>query len=74
MTEEERALAAGIKVARAIVETVRECGGAPSGIVYLALASYGISLDTYHKLLDVLVRTKHLKVENHYLTVPDAHA
>lgn len=57
------------RIADAIVESVREAGelGAPSGIVYAALMSYGMSLDTYHQFIGVLVKLGKLRQEGDLL-------
>lgn len=45
------------RVVRAIVETIAECGerGAPSGPLYVAMMSQGMSLDTYQRIMAVIV-------------------
>jgi hypothetical protein len=54
----------------AICETVIEAGeqGAPSGVVYAALNSYGISLDLYNAILSTLKDAKLIKESHHLLT------
>lgn len=57
------------RIADAIVESVKEAGelGAPSGIVYAALNAYGMSLDTYHSFIGVLVKLGKLRQEGDLL-------
>ena len=44
-------------VATAVVETVQESGrdGAPSGILYAAVQTMGMSLNLYQSMMDALV-------------------
>lgn len=56
-------------IADAIVESVKEAGelGAPSGIVYAALMTYGMNLDTYHQFIGVLVKLGKLRQQGDLL-------
>ena len=58
MTNTEQAVQAVRAIANIIEETAREAGpfGAPSGVVYAALMSAGITLDTYEAILDGLAK------------------
>jgi hypothetical protein len=48
-----------IQIAKAVVETVQEAGatGAPSGILYAALMTRGFTIETFERLMALLVRT-----------------
>jgi hypothetical protein len=52
-----------VRIADAVVETVKDCGdrGAPGGHLYAALMSHGMSLDSFEKLMGVLVEMKRVK-------------
>ena len=54
----EQAVQAVRQIATIIEETAGEAGplGAPSGVVYAALMSVGISLDMYQAILDRMVQ------------------
>lgn len=57
LTEHDRMMLALRAIADAIVEGVKAAGelGAPSGHIYAALMSYGLSLDQYYSFVRVLV-------------------
>jgi hypothetical protein len=42
--------------------------GAPSGTVYSALMTYGISLDNYNQIISALTTLEAIEVKNHYIT------
>lgn len=54
-------------VTDAILDTVRESEplGAPSGILYYACMSAGISLETFQAIMDAMVEAGKLKVSGH---------
>ena len=56
-------------LARAVCETVAECGplGAPSGAVYAALMAYGCSLSQYESLVSTMVTAGMLRKEGQTL-------
>jgi hypothetical protein len=47
---------AGIRAIAAVAETVRELGRVPSGTVYAALMSKGVTFSGYEKILGILDR------------------
>lgn len=69
MTPTQNQLAAIRAIADAIVESVREAGelGAPSGIVYAALMSYGCTLDQYQAFIRALIRSGKIRQERDLL-------
>lgn len=54
-------------IALAIVDTVREMGshGAPGGVLYAALMSVGLSLESFQTLMGALVEAGVLRQEGH---------
>lgn len=58
-----------LRVVSAIVGTVSDMGeaGAPSGHIYAALMSQGVSLDQYNKIIDMLIAKKLVRLSNHVL-------
>ena len=52
-----------------IYDTVKESGemGAPSGPVYAALMSIGVSLDVYNAMIDSMVKAGRLRKSGHVL-------
>ena len=56
-------------IADAIVESVAEAGsmGAPSGIVYAALNSFGVNLETYQRFISALVNAGRLEQRGNLL-------
>jgi hypothetical protein len=59
--------AAAIKLVAAITDIVRDMGeqGCPSGPLYAALMQYGMSYDTYSRLMAALVKMGHFRLSNH---------
>ncbi len=39
--------------------------GAPSGVIYMALSQYGMSLTVYQQIVDAMVSQGLIKVDNH---------
>ena len=56
MTQNEK-LAAGLGIIRAVLETVREVGRAPRGVVYAALMSHGATMEHYSQIENICVNT-----------------
>lgn len=54
-----------------IIEAARTAGpmGAPSGVVYAALSAHGMTLNVYQQIIDALVNTGRITVENHCIKV-----
>lgn len=61
-------ISAAIQLLKAVADTVREVGEAPSGAIYAALMEAGISLATYQACVDTLKRAKLVEESNHLLT------
>jgi len=59
----EKAVVSLHKIVQAVVETVRECGstGAPAGILYAVLMSYGATLEQFETMMRLLVEAKKLR-------------
>jgi len=66
----DKAIAALNVVKGIIVDTVRESGGSPSGMVFTVFSSMGVSLATYSAIIDQLVKENRIKLSNHYLSIP----
>ena len=64
MTNQERA---ALEIVIAIGQTIKELGSIPSGHLYAQLMGK-MSLETYTKIIDLLVRTGAVKNEGHLLT------
>ena len=64
MATTEQVVRAVRALAELIEEAAREAGplGAPSGIVYMALAGAGVSLETYQAILGGLERAGRIRV------------
>jgi hypothetical protein len=58
---------AAVQVVVAIGETIKELGSIPSGHLYAQLMGR-MSLDTYNKIIGVLVKTGAVKEEGYLLT------
>lgn len=58
---------AAVQVVVAIGESIKELGSVPSGHLYARLMGR-MSLETYNKIIDILVKTGAVKNENHLLT------
>jgi hypothetical protein len=57
-----------IALCEIILETVQECPeGAPSGVIYAALMSIGITPQQYESLVDVLVKSGRITRSGHIL-------
>jgi predicted transcriptional regulator len=60
------------KVKVIILEALSEGGGGcPSSYIYLPLNQIGLSLDSYHKLIGIMVRDGLITSENHYIEITD---
>lgn len=57
--------------AYAILETLVEVSTAPSGVLYAAFMSRGVSLDTYLTALEALQRAGAVTIVNHVVTITD---
>lgn len=64
MTNQEKA---AIEVILAVGSAIKELGSVPSGHLYVTLMGR-MSLETYDKLIGILVKTGAVKLENHLLT------
>lgn len=66
MTHAER-LAALDKLVTILCDTIAECGpmGAPSGMLYMALMSRGMTLEQYETLMRLLVEAGKLRRSGH---------
>lgn len=59
-------------VVYAILSTLKDVDSpAPAGVVYAALNSKGISLTTYHGIIDGLLKAKLIKISNLQLTLTE---
>lgn len=58
---------AAIQLARAVADTIREVGEAPSGPIYAALMTAGISYETYVACVEMLKRAKLVSESNRVL-------
>lgn len=58
---------AGIRVAAAVGETIRELGSVPSGHLYAALMGR-MDLDAYNKCIGLLKQANLVEESNHLLT------
>lgn len=62
------------QLAYALLSTVMDAGpnGVPSGPMYMACNTKGVTLDQYQGIMDALVRAKLLRLSNHcyYYTGP----
>ena len=64
MTAQEKA---AVAIVVAIGETIKDLGSVPSGHLYAQLMGR-MSLETYNKVIGLLVKTGAVKEENHLLT------
>ncbi len=64
MTAQEKA---ALGIVLAIGETIKELGSVPNGHLYAQLMGR-MSLETYNKVIALLVKTGAVKNENHLLT------
>lgn len=56
-----------IRLVKAVADTIREVGEAPSGPIYAALMTHGVRLETYLSCVDVLKKAKLVSESNHVL-------
>ncbi|MGL6095385.1 MAG: hypothetical protein ACRC7O_06255 [Fimbriiglobus sp.] len=61
------ALAALVGLIRAVAETIREVGEAPSGTVFAALQAAGVTLTQYERIVQTLVDVKAVEKRGHLL-------
>lgn len=64
MTNQEKA---ALQVVLAVGEAIKDLGSVPSGHLYARLMEH-MSLETYNKVIALLVKTGAVKEENHLLT------
>lgn len=64
MTNQEKA---ALAIVLAVGEAIKELGSVPSGHLYAQLMGR-MSLETYNKVIGLLVKTGAVKDENHLLT------
>lgn len=64
MTNQEKA---ALQVVLAVGEAIKDLGSVPSGHLYARLMGH-MSLETYNKVIALLVKTGAVKEENHLLT------
>jgi hypothetical protein len=67
MTTRQQALDALDEILDAMTTVVATTGGIPSGELYAVMMDK-VDLNTYQKLVDMLVRANRVKVSNHYIT------
>lgn len=67
MSETAEQITAGIRMAAAVGEAIRELGSVPSGHLYARLMGR-MSLDTYNKLISLLKQANLVEENNHLLT------
>ncbi len=58
---------AGIRMAAAVAEAIRDLGSVPSGHLYARLMGH-MSLETYNKIITILKNAKLVEESNHLLT------
>lgn len=63
----KEALIAFIELCDAVVDAVKEAGpqGAPAGPMYAAFMSYGMSLEQFQRMMDMLVNAGRLRKQGH---------
>lgn len=61
-------LEAAVRALAAVAEAIRDAGSVPSGALYAALLTYGIDLQTYERIVGILVRAKLVSESGHVLT------
>jgi hypothetical protein len=66
MTTKREAALAVLKISDCFLDVVKEAGpeGAPSGPMYAAAMTYGMSLEKYSMIMDFLVRSGRIKLSN----------
>lgn len=67
MNETTTEMIALIKIMTALTAAVKEAGeqGAPSGPMYAAVMTHGVSLEQYQRMMGVLVNAGILRLSNH---------
>jgi hypothetical protein len=63
----EKQLNAGIAMVKAVADTVKELGRVPSGVVYSAMMTHGVSFEGYQKIVAILVRGGLIREESNQL-------
>jgi hypothetical protein len=56
-----------LQLCNAVLESIREAGkqGAPEGPMYLAFQQFGMSLDLFNRILNLLVEAGRIERRNH---------
>jgi hypothetical protein len=67
MSNAAQQVTAGIRIAAAVAEAIRDLGSVPSGHLYARLMGH-MDLDTYNKVIGVLKQAKLVEEKNHLLT------
>ncbi len=67
MSERAEQITAGIRMAAAVGEAIRDLGSIPSGHLYARLMGQ-MSLDTYNSLISLLKQANLVEENNHLLT------
>jgi hypothetical protein len=64
---QRKKMLAMIKIADAFLQTIKEAGpeGAPSGPMYMAAQTYGMSLEQYLQIMSLLVDAGRIRLSNH---------
>lgn len=57
-------LAAGLGIIRAILDTIKETGRTPRGVLYAALMQHGATMEHYQQIERVILGTKLVRAEN----------
>lgn len=60
-------LHAGLETIKAVGDTVKELGRVPSGTVYAALSTRGVSLEGFKSIVRILVKAGVIREEGHTL-------
>lgn len=58
---------AALKIVQAVAEIIHDEGEAPAGVVYAALQSFGIRLEGFQSIVDVLKTAGWVEESNHVL-------
>ena len=64
LTEQERN---ALLVVRTVADAIKELGSVPSGHLYARLMGV-MNLDQYQAIINVLIKAKMVKVQNHLIT------
>lgn len=71
MSNTPQQIRAALELTITLGQAIAEAGpkGIPSGTLYAAVMSHGISLEVYQGAINLLKRTKIVKESNHLLTI-----